>query len=133
MERKIISEDEAKLISPITLAFVGDAVCSLYSRLKNVFSGDYKAGELNRRTASEVCAVSQAARADVVATEFTEAEAEIYRRAKNAHKPSHAKHSTALEYSKSTGLEAVIGFLYLTGDDLRLSHFLSSEVKANAD
>lgn len=131
MLRKIISAEVAKRINPVSLAFIGDAVYTLRARFKNVLSGDYKSGELNERTSREVCAVAQAAKIDLIMPILTDDERDVFRRARNAHKPSHAKHSTVSEYNKSTGLEALVGYLYLTGDDERLEYLLNYNQEAD--
>ena len=56
---------------------------------------------------------------------FTEEEAEIFRRARNSRKNSKAKNATAAEYNRSTGVEAVVGYLYLTENFPRIEEILS--------
>lgn len=119
--------EKAKVMNPVVLAFVGDAVYSLVVRTFLSTSSDKKSGVLSEKTATVVNAVSQAKLADKLFPIFTEDEADIYRRARNAKKPSRAKHSTVSEYNKSTGFEAVVGFLYLTGQEDRLVELLQNE------
>lgn len=109
----------------VVLAFIGDAVYSLYVREKNVFSFDYKTGVLNAKTSELVCAKAQAVLADKLQGEFTETELAIFKRGRNAKKPTKSKSCTVAEYNKSTGLEAVMGFLYLTGQIERINYLLS--------
>lgn len=124
MIRQLKSREQAKTMNSITLAFIGDAVFSLYVRMKNVDKGDLKTGELNELTSKEVCAIAQSERIDKLLPFLTEEETEIFKRARNTKKPSRAKHSTISQYNKSTGFEAVVGFLYLIGDDERLKYIL---------
>ena len=56
---------------------------------------------------------------------FTEDEAEVYRRGRNAKKATKSKHASVGEYNRSTGLEAVIGYLYLSGEKERINELLS--------
>ena len=56
---------------------------------------------------------------------LTEEEMEVFRRGRNAKKPTKSKSASAGEYNRSTGLEAVLGFLYLAGDESRVKELLS--------
>ncbi|MGN0819960.1 MAG: Mini-ribonuclease 3 [Christensenellaceae bacterium] len=125
METPILSKQQTKNINSITLAFIGDAVFSLHVRLKLALNGDKKSGELNEETSKIVCAVNQARLMEKLLPELTDEEKEVYKRARNAKKPTHAKHSTVSQYNKSTGFEALIGYLYLTGDKERLDYVLN--------
>ena len=61
--------------------------------------------------------------------EFTEEEAEIFRRGRNAKKATKSKNATTSEYNRSTGFEAVLGFLYLSGNLERLEQLFSMDDK----
>ena len=120
-----LSQDKADNLSPVTLAFVGDAVYSLYVRQKFALAADYPAGELQKMTVAEVSAHGQNGLLHRLAGKFTPHEEEIFRRGRNAKKPSHSKNADLAEYNNSTGLEAVIGWLYLTGQRDRLINLLA--------
>ena len=128
-----ITKEQANELGSITLAFIGDAVYSLYIRSKNSIGTTFKSGELNKKTSSKVCAVAQAKLADEILPHLTDEEASVYRRARNAKKPSKSKHSSVSEYNKSTGFEAVIGYLYLIGDTERLHFILDYGEDKNED
>ena len=116
---------KAKELNPIVLAFVGDAVYSLFVREKLAFGSDKKAGELNRLAVSEVKATAQAEFYKRIKDKLTEEEDNIFHRARNAKKGTRAKSATVTEYNISTGLEAVLGFLYIVGDIDRLNYILN--------
>ncbi len=120
-----LSKNSAKQLSPITLAFVGDAVYTLFVREKIVQDKDLKGAELNKRTSAVVKATAQAEFAYKIMPLLTEEELEIFKRARNAKKGTKAKSATVSEYNASTGFEALIGYLYLTGEKERLSFLLS--------
>lgn len=120
-----IEKQKAISMNPIVLAFVGDAVYSLFWREKMAISIDAKSGKLSELTSKVVNAKAQAHLADKMLEVFTEEELDVYRRARNSKKPSRAKHSSVSEYNKSTGLEAVFGYLYLIGDVDRLNYLFS--------
>lgn len=116
---------KARGLNPVVLAFVGDAVYSLFVREKLAFNSDKKTGELNKLAVSEVKATAQAAFYTRVKDLLTEEEDGVFRRARNAKKPTKAKSATVAEYNVSTGLEAVLGFLYIVGDFDRLNFILN--------
>lgn len=122
---EILPADKVRNMNPVVLAFVGDAVYTLYVREKVVSSGDYKTGALNKMAAQTVCASAQARLAEQISTFFTEAENDVFRRARNAKKTSRAKNASIADYNASTGFEAVIGYLYLTGNYARLDELLA--------
>ena len=124
-----ISIQKAKCMSPIVLAFVGDAVYSLYVREKLAFNTDFKSGILNVKASEIVRASAQAKFIDAIYPLLTEEEADVYRRARNTKKGTRAKSSTVAEYNKSTGFEALVGYLYITGQTDRLNVLLNYEVK----
>ena len=56
---------------------------------------------------------------------FTEEEQDIYRRGRNAKKATKSKNASAIDYNRSTGFEAVLGFLYIVGDKKRIDELLN--------
>ena len=116
-------------LSSIVLAFVGDAVYSLFVRERLAFENDSKTGELNKLSSEIVCAKAQAKRIDELMPILTEEEVAIFKRARNTKKGAKAKNASVAEYNKSTGFEAVIGFLYVTGEYERLNYLLNYEVE----
>ena len=122
-----IEKERARNLSPVTLAFVGDAVYSLFVREKLVLSTDFKTGELQKLTSKRVSAHGQSELLEVLADRFTEEEADIFRRGRNAKKSTKSKNASVAEYNRSTGFEAVIGYLYLTGQYERISQLLEED------
>lgn len=122
-----IPASKAKNLSPVTLAFVGDAVYSLYVREKLVLSTDFGTGELQKMTSASVSAHGQSELLEKILPLLTEDETDIFKRGRNAKKSSRSKNASVLEYNRSTGFEAVLGYLYLTGQYQRISYLL--EVK----
>ncbi|MCL2169546.1 MAG: hypothetical protein FWB74_05920 [Defluviitaleaceae bacterium] len=106
--------------SPLNLAFVGDAVYSLLTRQRLVTDANRPANSLNKLSSQRVCAVSQSVDYYRVLPLLTEEEAAIAKRGRNAN-PSHkAKNASAAEYRNATGLEALFGYLYLSGENERI-------------
>lgn len=119
-ERENLTAREAAQISPVTLAFVGDAVYSLYVRERLTLEIGGKTSDLQRASVKVVSAKGQSAFLERVLPELTEEEMNVFRRGKNAKKGTKSKSATSLEYNRSTGFEAVIGYLYLTGNTERM-------------
>lgn len=122
-----ISAQKAKNLSPVTLAFVGDAVYSLYIREKLVLSTDFGTGTLQKLTSSSVSAHGQSELLEKIQPLFTEEESDIFKRGRNAKKSTKSKNASVAEYNRSTGFEAVLGYLYLTGQYQRISELLETE------
>ena len=120
-----VTVEQARNISPVTLAFVGDAVYSLYVRERLVLSTDFKTGELQKLASSEVSAQGQSRFLEELLPVFTEEENDIFRRGRNAKKTTKSKHASVAEYNRSTGFEAVLGYLYLTGQYARIAQLLN--------
>ena len=119
-----MQKEEALKIHPVALAFVGDAVYSLYVREKLVKESNESPGVYQRAAGAAVSAKGQNARIEKVRYSFTEEEADIFRRARNAKKGTKAKSASVAEYNRSTGIEAVIGYLYLTENHARVREIL---------
>ncbi|MBE5730389.1 MAG: ribonuclease III [Clostridiales bacterium] len=107
-----------------TLAFVGDAVFSLYVRSQ--LGGDPRIStkELMSRSSTIVSAVVQARIHDAVLDSLTEDEQALMNRCRNAHVVNKAKNASMREYKKATALEGLLGALYLTGQTERLDKLL---------
>ncbi len=121
---RILTEKEALALNPLALAYVGDAVQSLYVRHRLVAEHDFKAGELHKLTSALVNAKEQAVLAEKLLDVLTETERSVYFRGRNGKSHHKAKNQTGADYRKATGLEAVLGYLYLTGKFERLAQLL---------
>ena len=105
---------DIRTYSPLALAYIGDGVFELVIRSLVVGRGNCRANELHHRTSQIVKAQSQAEMIESLLPALTPEESAVYRRGRNAHSPTIAKHATMADYRKATGLEALIGYLYLT-------------------
>jgi len=120
-----LDENRANNLSPVVLAFVGDAVYSLFVRERLVFSSDYKTGELNKLVTKEVKATAQAEFVKEIFPLLTEKELSVYKRGRNAKKATKSKSASVADYNASTGFEALLGYLYVTGDHDRINYLLN--------
>ena len=119
-----ISEKEALYMNALTLAYIGDAVHSMYVRNSLVLSCDKKIDELHKLASNVVKAEAQARLAEKLFDSFTEAEQSVFLRGRNSSSHHKAKNQSSADYRKATGFEAVLGYLYLTGQTERLKCIL---------
>lgn len=120
-----MDKNKASNLNPVVLAFVGDAVYSLFVREKLTFDFDCKSGELNKLATSVVRATSQAQFVKSIIPLFNQEELAVFKRGRNAKKTTRSKSASVSEYNASTGFEAVLGYLYLTGETDRLNYLLN--------
>ena len=114
-----LKEVDMKSYSPLTLAYIGDAVYELVIRTMVVEKGNRQASQLHKITTSYVKAQAQAAMIEALEPDLTEEELAVYKRGRNAKSYTSAKNASILDYRKATGLEALVGYLYLSGREER--------------
>ena len=117
---------KAKVLNPLTLAYLGDAVLDQHVRTYIVLKLQSKPHRLHQVAKRYVSAKSQAQTLDYLMEEdyLTEEEQDIMRRGRNAKSHTKAKNTDIQTYRKSSGLEAVLGYLYLEQEETRLSSLL---------
>ncbi|MBE5876274.1 MAG: ribonuclease III [Lachnospiraceae bacterium] len=111
---------DIRTYSPLTLAYIGDAIFEMVIRTLIVEKGQRAANSLHKHTTKIVCAGTQAAMIEALADVLTEEEQSIYRRGKNTKINSSAKNASLSDYRKATGFEALCGYLYLSGNTKRV-------------
>ena len=117
---EVMARGRAKKLSPVVLAFVGDAAYTLLVRTELAESSAAKANELNKKAAEIVSAHGQSGALERMLPLLTEEEEAVYRRGRNAKKATKSKNATVSDYVRSTGFEALLGYLYLTGQTERI-------------
>ena len=117
---------DVNLINGIALAFEGDAVYSMYIRRHLIFQGLTKPNQLHREATKYVSAKAQANLISLMLEEgiLTEKEEEIYKRGRNANSHTKAKNADIITYRMSTGFEAIMGYLHMTGAIERLEELI---------
>ena len=115
-----LENQDLRSYSPLTLAYIGDGIYELIIRTVLVRKGNCPVNQLHKKASSLVKAASQSAIMEVIEEKLTEEEHNIYRRGRNAHSPTMAKHATMADYRRATGFEALMGYLYLKGDYTRM-------------
>ena len=117
-------------LSGLSLAFIGDAVYELFIRKYILSKGEARVKDLHKDTVRLVNADFQADMTDVLLPLLREDELSVFKRGRNAHAGHTPKNKSEAQYHKSTGFEALIGYLYLKKDFERLD-FIFSEVLEN--
>ena len=119
----IFQFEHGSLPGSLELAYLGDALYDLYVRERLIARGG-RVRLLHREAVTLVCAHAQSEALKRVAEQLTEAEADVVRRARNAdqHPPRNADPG---EYHRATALEALVGYLYVTGQRERMNAVLS--------
>ena len=115
-----LEKKDIRTYSPVALAYIGDTIYDLIVRSHIMGEGSTSVNNMNKKAAAKVSAVSQSAAYDRIEPLLSDAERDILRRGKNAHKKTSAKNASIADYHKSTGLEALIGYLYMTGQIERI-------------
>lgn len=121
-----LPEDDIRAISSIGLAHIGDGVYELLVRTYLCAHGKATGKGLHRATVQLVCAPEQARRAQRILPLLTEVEQEVYRRGRNAHVHSIPQHASRTEYQQATALEALLGWLYLSGRRERINELFET-------
>lgn len=106
---------DIRQIPALTLAYLGDAIYELVIRTTLVENGMSHVDSLNRRASGYAKAPTQAKIFHMIETDLSEEELGYYKRGRNAKSGSVAKSGTVAEYRIATGFEALMGYLYLTG------------------
>ena len=122
------NETDLRTYSPLTLAYIGDAIYDLVIRTIVVERGNQSANNLHRKTVAYVNARVQAKMVDSLESELTEEETAIYHRGRNAKSYTAAKNASIIEYRKATGLEALCGYLYLNGQQERMLYLIREAI-----
>ena len=110
---------DPKAYSPPGLAYIGDAVYEIAVRTLVISEGNMSVNKYHKKSSSLVKASAQAGVYDNIKEKLTDEEAAVYKRGRNAKSATAAKNASIVEYRMATGVEALIGYLYLSGRTAR--------------
>ena len=122
-------EQDVRAYSPLTLAYIGDAIYDSIIRRVVVERGNRAANDLHKRTTRYVKAEAQAKMIVALQEELTEEEEAVYKRGRNAKSYTSAKNASIGDYRKATGFEALMGFLYLTDQMDRMLYLVKRGIE----
>lgn len=124
MQREPLQRDPRQT-NPLVLAFLGDATYSHFVRYHLIAGGMVNPNRLHRESNRYVSARAQAQILLSILPELTEEEQAVVRRGRNAKSGSSAKNADIIDYRHATALEALIGYLYLQGNEERLAEIMT--------
>ena len=116
---------DVRAYSPLTLAYIGDGIYELVIRSIVVERANRSANDLHKKTTRYVKAPAQSAMIE----ELTEEEEAVYRRGRNAKSYTTAKNASVADYRRATGFEALMGYLYLTGQTDRMLELIKDGIR----
>lgn len=126
-----LSPDELRKMSAIALAHMGDAVYETLVRTWLCVHGTATGKELHRATVALVCAGAQAEKVQKILPLLSEEETAVYKRGRNANVHTMSRSATTAEYHSATGLECLMGYLYLKGDKNRAEELFRAMMEEN--
>jgi ribonuclease III family protein len=124
-----MEEIDVKQMSPLTWAYMGDCIYEKYVREYLVTSTKYKPHKLHIEATKLVKASAQAHILQELENEFSDDEKEIVRRTRNTENHHLPKNATVQEYMYATAFEGLIGYLYLTKQEERLTEILKKSIQ----
>ena len=124
IERKKDIKD-AKMLSPLVWAYVGDSVYEMFIRTNLINNSNAKPHKLHVESIKFVKAKAQADTLKKISENLTDEEKDIVRRGRNTENHHVAKNANVADYSQATAFEALLGYLYLTRQDERLAQILN--------
>lgn len=109
-----LEDTDIRTYSPLTLAYIGDAIYELVIRTILVEKGNTQVNKLHNRASRLVKASAQSAMIEKLKPHLTEEETAVFKRGRNAKSYAMAKNASMSDYRRATGFEALMGYLYLT-------------------
>ncbi len=128
-EQLRLEDVDIRTYSPLTLAYIGDAIYELVIRSILVMQGNCPVNTFHQKASRLVKAPTQSKMMDVIEPLLSEEELQVYKRGRNAHSATTAKNATVGEYRRATGFEAVMGYLYLKEDWKRMIDLVKIGIK----
>lgn len=128
-EQFALPDVDIRTYSPLVLAYIGDGIYELLIRTLFVGQGNRQVNTIHKRASSLVKASAQAAMVTAIQEELTEEERQIFKRGRNAKTVSMAKHASMHDYRHATGFEALMGYLYLTGQMKRMTDLIKMGIE----
>ncbi len=123
-EQFALGEIDIVNYSPLTLAYIGDAIYEIVIRTMIVAKGNCAVEKLHKKTTQLVKAKKQAEMIQKIENELSEEEERIFKRGRNAKSYTMAKNATMKEYRLATGFEALMGYLYMTEQEDRMMELI---------
>ena len=131
--REAFGARDTKELNPLQMAYIGDTIHDLYVR-SMLLSRGMTVGAMHKQAVRMVSAAAQARMLEAIEAELTPEEADIARRGRNAQaKHAAPKNADPADYAHATGLEALWGYLYLSGQQQRLDELIKTALMRTED
>ncbi|MBE5955754.1 MAG: ribonuclease III [Lachnospiraceae bacterium] len=124
-----IGDVDIRTYSPLALAYIGDCVFDMLIRHMIVSKGNMAVQKYHKKVSSLVNAHAQAEMITGLEPELSEEEQNIYKRGRNSKPATTAKNASVKEYKMATGMEALLGYLYLTDQHTRLIDLVKRSIE----
>lgn len=111
-------------LSPLVLAYIGDSIFDLVVKTMIVTNGNTQVNKMNKTASNIVKAQSQSKIIGYLEDKLTEEEESIYKRGRNAKSYTSAKNASISDYRRATGFEALMGYLYMSGEYKRMCELI---------
>ena len=121
----IDKEVNLKQLSPLNLAFIGDCIYEILVRENLVKNANRPVNDLHHESVKFVSAKAQTKAFEKIEDILTEDEVSIFKRGRNAKVGHNPKSASTGEYHTATGVEALFGYLYLSGKEERIKELFS--------
>ena len=119
-----LQDNQANMYSPLSLAYIGDAIYEVYVRSYVLEQGNTAVNKLHRASTGYVSARAQSRVIKELASVLTEEETAVYKRGRNAHSNTSAKNADIVDYRHATGFEALLGYLFISRNYERLNEII---------
>ncbi len=120
-------------LSPLVLAYIGDSIYDLVIRTYLVSQGNMQVNKINRHACALVKAQKQSEMMGVLEEQLTEHELAVYKRGRNAKSYTSAKNASITDYRRATGFEALMGYLYLSGEYHRMMELIREALRGTGE
>lgn len=128
---KNLSEEDIAMLSPLQLAYIGDAVYELLVRTY-LLTRDTSVNDLHKNATKFVRAKAQAKIVHLIGDDLNKVEKSLIRRGRNTKTNTSPKNTDIIDYKYSTGFESLIGFLFLTNQEERIEEIFEMIINSNA-
>lgn len=130
-EQRVMEKKDAINLNPLILAFIGDSTFENFVRERIIRRGNASLPhKLHIEAIRYVKAANQSYIMEVIESLLSEEEAYIYKRGRNMKSMTVPKNAKVIDYRRATGFEALIGYLFLTGEEERLKEIMELSAKA---
>ncbi len=126
---RVLSADEIKMMNANKLAYIGDSIYEMYIRTYIINNYRLNAHEMNKKAVTFVKASAQSDIVNYLMDSLNEKERAVVMRGRNVKINSSPKNAELRDYRMATGLEALIGYLYLTSDIKRIEELIAKGIK----